>query len=392
MEASTEQSPEHTEPGNAPLASVILPAYNEAEALPQVLDDLALHLDPWVEIVVVDDGSSDETLAIARDRGVATAVHSQNRGKGAAMSTGAASARGDLLIFMDADATYPADAIPEVIRLLADHDYVRAERPLDSPNIPSLNRIGNSAFNRVLSSFHQLEGNDVMSGLYGLRREAFESLALESTGFDIEVEIGIRARQQGLSLATFDIPYHQRLGEKKLRPVADGLNILMRIAGMALLYSPTITFVIPGLLIMVLGLIGALTLSGGPLIIGEIGLSVNSFVLASLGVLGGFQLVVFGIAATLYRAETGVEPRKWLLKLGHRPVRLGAAVVGVVLAAAGTIWLLILVVGWIAAGAGDFLETEALVLAATIFVFGLQLMSAGLFLSIFSGRLAARNG
>jgi hypothetical protein len=308
------------------------------------------------------------------------------------MAPGAEAAAGDYVVFLDADATYPAAAIPHLVSMLEEYDIVRGERPLDSPNIPALNRMGNRVFNRLLSSFHELEGRDIMSGLYGMSKEAFRALRLESAGFDIEVEIGVKARQRGLTIGTFDIAYQPRVGEKKLRPIRDGINILARIAGMAVLYSPTITFVIPGLLIMLLGLIGAVALGGGPLIIGSIGLSIHSFVLAVLGFIAGFQLLVLGVAATLYRVETGATPARWLLRLATRPVRLGAALVGLLIAIAAAAWLLGLVVTWFGQGAGEFHETEQLVTAASFFVFGLQLLSAGLFLSIFSGRLAARRG
>ncbi len=365
---------------------------NEAEAVPGVIADLRSHLPADVEIVVVDDGSTDDTALVAESSGVIVVRHQRNLGKGAAMATGVATASGERLVFMDADASYPAAAIPQLVQMLDDHDIVRGERPLDSPNIPRLNRIGNRAFNRLLASFHQLEGEDLMSGLYAMTRDAYKRLGLESAGFDIEVEIGIKARRRGLRLGTVEIDYLPRVGTKKLRPVADGLNIMARAAGIALLYSPTITFVIPGLLIVVLGLLGALILSGGPLIIGSIGLSINSLVLASIATLGGFQLVVFGLAAMLYRIETGVRPKKWLLRLVRRPVRLGAAGLGASMALGGAIWLLTLVLKWFAEGAGDFFDTGPLVMSASLFVFGLQLMSAGLFLSIFSGRLAARRG
>jgi hypothetical protein len=255
-----------------------------------------------------------------------------------------------------------------------------------------MNRLGNRVFNRLLGSFHELEGHDIMSGLYGMSKTAFRALRLESSGFDIEVEIGIKAKQRGLTLGTMDIDYHPRLGDKKLRPVRDGLNILGRVAGMAILYSPTITFVIPGLLIMTLGLAGAVVLGGGPLFIGSIGLSINSFVLAVLGFLAGFQLLVLGVAATLYRVETGATPARWLLRLAARSVRLGAALLGLITATVAAIGLLSLVISWFGEGAGEFLETERLIATASIFVFGLQLLSAGLFLSIFSGRLSASRG
>lgn len=392
MGTSTDPSPATTEPPTSPLTSVILPALDEEEAISVVLDDLARHLGNGFEVIVVDDGSVDETAIVAASGGAKVISHESNLGKGAAMTTGVEAAAGDYLVFMDADATYPASAIPRIVSMLADYDIVRGERPLDSPHIPAINRLGNRVFNRLLSSFHEIEGRDVMSGLYGMRKDAFRALRLESSGFDIEVEIGVKAKQRGLSIGTFDIDYQPRVGEKKLRPVRDGLSILGRVAGMAILYSPTATFVIPGLVIMALGLIGAIVLGGGPLFIGSIGLSINSFVLAVLGFLAGFQLLVLGVAATLYRVETGATPARWLMRLATRPVRLSAAVTGLLLAVAAATWLLVLVVSWIAEGAGEFLETEQLVAAASIFVFGLQLLSAGLFLSIFSGRLAARRG
>jgi hypothetical protein len=372
--------------------SVILPALNEEEAIPHVVRDLRTHLPADGEIIVVDDGSTDATAEIAEQLGVIVCRHENNQGKGAAMSTGVAAATGNRLVFMDADATYPAAAVPRLVRELDEHDIVRGERPLSSENIPRVNRLGNRVFNRLLASFHQLEGEDLMSGLYAMTREAYKRLGLESAGFDIEVEIGIKAKQRGLRLGTVSIDYHPRIGSKKLRPVRDGVNIMMRAAGIAILYSPTVTFIIPGLLMVILGFLGAVLLSGGPLVIGSIGLSINSLVLASIAALGGFQLVVFGIAALLYRTETGSPAKRWLLLLVQRPVRLGAALTGVLLSLGGAIWLLNLVLTWIGEGAGDFLDTGSLVLSASMFVFGLQLMSAGLFLSIFSGRLAARNG
>lgn len=374
-----------------PRASIILPAFNEEAALPIVLDAMSALLENGYEIVVVDDGSADSTAEIASNvPGVRVVRHPVNRGKGAAMASGAAAASAERLVFVDADATYPASAIPTLVTMLDQHDIVRGERPLDSENIPALNRAGNRMFNRLLGSFHRLEGNDFLSGMYAMHRRAFEALRLESAGFDIEVEIGVKARQRGLSVGTVDIDYHPRVGEKKLRPLRDGLRILTRTAGMAILYSPTITFVVPGLAIMALGLIGAIALAGGPVFVGSIGLSINSFVLAMLGFVAGFQLVVLGVAATLYRIETGMPPKRWLLAMAHRPVRLGAALGGMLVAVIASGWLLWLVVSWVSGGAGEFLQTDELVAAAALLVVGLQLLSAGLFLSIFSGRLAAR--
>ncbi|MGH8948511.1 MAG: glycosyltransferase family 2 protein, partial [Acidimicrobiia bacterium] len=135
MGASTDLSPAHPEDATHPLTSVILPALDEEEAIAVVLDDLARHLGDGFEVIVVDDGSDDETAAVAASAGATVISHESNLGKGAAMATGVEAATGDYLVFMDADATYPAAAIPRIVSMLAEHDIVRGERPLDSPHI-----------------------------------------------------------------------------------------------------------------------------------------------------------------------------------------------------------------------------------------------------------------
>jgi hypothetical protein len=256
--------------------------------------------------------------------------------------------------------------------------------------MPAINRVGNRIFNRLIAAFHRLEGTDFLSGLYGIRRDEFLAMGVESAGFDIEVEIGIKARLRGLRVTTFPIDYRPRLGEKKLRPLRDGLNILARVAGMLLLYRPVATFVVPGFVVMAVALLGVVLLAGGPVRVATLGLSINTFILAVLGILAGLQLVIFGVAATLYRVEAGYLPRRWLFRVASRRVRLGSAAIGLLVAVAGVWWTAAIGWNWLSQGGGPFLETNRLVAAAAATVFGLQLLSAGLFLSIFAGRLAAR--
>ncbi len=368
------------------IASVVLPAYNEESALPIVLADLNRQLDERFEILVVDDGSTDRTGEVAAGFRCRVLRHSTNRGKGAAMVTGAAEARSDRLVFIDADGTYPVEEIQRLVELLEDHDVVRAERPADAPDMPAINRWGNRVFNRLIVAFHRLEGSDFLSGLYGIRRDEFLAMGVEAAGFDIEVEIGIKARMRGLRVTTFPIEYRPRIGEKKLKPLQDGLRILARVAGMLLLYNPVGTFVVPGMVLMSVAVVGVVILAGGPVQIASVGLSINTFILAVLGILAGLQLVIFGVAATLYRVEAGYQPRRWLIGLAARRARFSAAALGLMVALAGGWWTASIGLGWLRQG-GLFLETDRLVAAAAATVFGLQLLSAGLFLSIFAGRL-----
>ncbi|MCJ7780014.1 MAG: glycosyltransferase [Acidimicrobiia bacterium] len=364
-------------------ATIILPAFNEEEALPVVVDDIRSILGADADIVVVDDGSSDGTADAARRLGCSLVRHDQNRGKGAAIRSGVAVAAGDIVIVMDADATYPAATIPGMIDLLDDHDFVRAERRIDASNTPAINRVGNVLLGKALTSLHGLEPGDYLSGLYGARREVFESLGTEADGFDIEVEIGIKSRANDLRVATLLTDYNPRVGEKKLDPLVDGLGILARILRMVLLYRPLGLFAVPGLILLLVSIIGAIALSGGPVITGYLGLSIHTFIVAALGILAGFQLVVFGLAAALYRASLGFPPSVWLQRATSAPVRTTMAIAGGLLAVGAGIVLAVLITGWIASGGPEFTETRRLVLATTGFVFGLQLLSASMFLTLF---------
>ncbi len=386
MQAATLSTPLPLEPTPASV-TVILPAFNEAAALGRVLTDVRRVLGAESEIIVVDDGSTDETAAVASEFPCRLIQHDLNRGKGAAVRTGLADARGEYVVIMDADGTYPASAIPRMVDLLARNHMVRGVRRGGSEHMPFINRLGNRLFDSLLRGMHGLDGRDHLSGMYGFRREVVLDMSLEAKGFDIEAEIAIKARAGGLRSATFPINYQPRLGDTKLRPWRDGIQILGRILALILIYNPMLTFVIPGLVVTLLAVAGALILRERPLITPYFGLSIHSFIVATLGILTGFQLMVFGLAAALYRLEVGYQPAAWLVRLASAPVRLGMGGLGLLLVLAAGFRITQLAVDWYAGGAGIFLETRPVVLASTALVWGLQILSAALFLSIFAGRL-----
>jgi hypothetical protein len=365
--------------------TVVLPAYNEGAALPHVLDELEASLDQSYEVLVVDDGSTDDTAEVAEQHRCRLIKHSSNHGKGVAIRTGIAEAQGENVVIMDADATYPVPAISEMVELLGENDLVRGIRESNQESMPMVNRFGNWLFNRLLAISHGLEGTDYLSGLYGIRRAAALRLGTEATGFDIETEIGIRARARGLKVAEVPISYLPRVGEKKLSPWSDGFRILGRVIVLLLIYNPWITFIIPGLLLMAVSVSGAIWLSQGDVVTSYLGLSIHSFIVAALGVLAAFQFTVFGIAAALYGVEAGKEPPRWLLRLNSLPVRLSIAGLGLLVFLVSAAKLIQLTIQW--AGTDPFTDTRALVLSTTFLVLGLQILSAVLFISIFSGRI-----
>jgi glycosyltransferase involved in cell wall biosynthesis len=367
--------------------TVLLPAYNEAEALPIVLADLRQVLLAQDEILVVDDGSTDDTARVARPFHCRVVRHAARQGKGAAIRTGLKYAQGKYIVIMDADATYPASAIPRLVELLTDHDLVRCNRRANDENMPFVNRVGNWLFDQVLTSLHGLDGHDHLSGLYGLQRDIIPNLKLRSSGFDIEAEIGIKARAQRLRVTSFPIDYQPRLGAKKLRPWRDGIAILNRIMALVLLYNPLLTFILPGASLMLLTLAGTIVLEQDRVVNPYLGLSIHSFIVMTLGVLASFQLVVFGMAAALYGLEAGYRPPRWLVVVSSRPIRLGGALIGFGMALIAAFQIVWIAYDWVNSGAGLFTETRAIVLMSTLLVGGMQLLSAALFLSIFAGRL-----
>src|SRR5215216_4621642 len=366
--------------------TVLLPAYNEGAALPHVLTELGEYLDQSYEVLVVDDGSNDDTAEVAERYPVRLIKHKTNRGKGVAIRTGISEAQGENVVIMDADATYPVPAIKEMVELLDENDLVRGIRQSQAESMPTVNRFGNWLINKLLEISHGLEGTDHLSGLYAIRRSEAVRLGTEARGFDIETEIGIKARARGLREATIPISFLPRVGEKKLSPWKDGLRILGRVIVLLVIYNPTLTFIVPGLVLMAVSITGAILLSNGPVVTSYLGLNIHSFIVAALGVLAAFQLTIFGVAAALYGVEAGKRPPWWLLRVISVRFRLGVAGLGMLLMVGSIAKLIQLTIQW--AGNNIFTDTRALVLSTSFLVLGLQMLSAALFISIFSGRIS----
>jgi glycosyltransferase involved in cell wall biosynthesis len=365
--------------------TVVLPAYNEGAALPHVLDELGEYLDDSYEVLVIDDGSSDDTESVVKRYPVRLVQHTANRGKGVAIRTGIEEAQGENVVIMDADATYPVPAIKEMVDLLGENDLVRGIRKSEPESMPLVNRFGNWLFNKLLTISHGLEGADHLTGLYAIRRSEAVRLGTEARGFDIETEIGIKAKARGLREAEIPISYLPRVGEKKLSPGKDGLRILGRVIVLLLIYNPTVTFIVPGLVLMAISITGAIALSNGPAHTFFLGLDIHSFIVAALGVLAAFQLTIFGVAAALYGVEAGKEPPWWLLRVISVRFRVVVGLLGLLLMAGSLAKLIQLTIQW--AGNNVFTDTRALVLSTSFLVLGLQVISAVLFISIFSGRI-----
>lgn len=209
--------------------SLVIPAYNEEEGLPVVLDDVFSLIDGSFEVIVVDDGSTDKTPEVAKRFPCRVISHKSNLGKGKAMMTGIKQAKGKNIIFIDADNTYPPEGILDIAKALGNNDMALASRKMGKKNIPAFNRIGNAIFRNSIRYIFGFKGYDPLTGLYGLKKCYLDCMKLESRGFGIESEICIKAARMGLSVKDIHILYRDRLGEAKLNGLRDGYKIFITI-------------------------------------------------------------------------------------------------------------------------------------------------------------------
>lgn len=210
--------------------TIIIPAYNEEAGLPSVLDDIkALGND--YEVIVVDDGSTDNTAQVAKGYGAKVWSHRTNQGKGSALLSGVALALHESIIWIDADGSYPVSMIPKVVSVLIDGcDGVVCSRLYGRENIPKFNRIGNSLFSVLIRMLYGFTARDPCTGLYAMKKRHLVRMGLRSKRFTIEPEISIKSGRMKLRLAELPIRYEPRIGDTKLNGITVGLADLFTIA------------------------------------------------------------------------------------------------------------------------------------------------------------------
>ena len=379
--------------GSRPRTSVVIAAYNEEEGLPIVLGKLFPLIDETYEVIVVDDGSTDGTRDVARAFPCRVVPHASNRGKAQAVKTAIGAARGENLIFIDADDTYPVELIPRMAGELNKADMVVGSRKRGKDQIPAFNRVGNAIFRSSIRHLYGFKAHDPLTGLYGIKKAHLVKMRLESDGFCIEAEIAIKAARMGLRISDIPIEYRSRVGEAKLRGLQDGSRIFHTIVRMLALYNPLVALVLPGALLFAVGvgLMAALMIS--PVSIGEVDLGVHTFVLAAMLILAGFHVAVFGFSLSLYGLAHRLTREDFLVQVVLRNnMARNMALLGITVLAVSAGLGAVLGGGWSAHGFGAFNETKALVLGSFLAVMGFQVVLSAVFLSIFAGELRVRAG
>ncbi len=224
--------------------SIILPAKNEAGAVGQTVARIRAEY-PEAEILVVNDGSTDQTARLAEEAGAKVISHPYSMGNGAAIKTGARSATGDVLVFMDADGQHDPADIPRLLgRLLSDGlDMVVGARGNGSQ--ASVGRgLANGFYNRLASWMTGQKIQDLTSGFRVVRAEKFrEFLYLLPNGFSYPTTSTMAFFRAGYGVAYEPISTARRIGKSHIRIARDGVRFMLIIFKIGTLYSPLKLFV-----------------------------------------------------------------------------------------------------------------------------------------------------
>jgi glycosyltransferase involved in cell wall biosynthesis len=271
--------------------AVLLPCYNEEATIGAVIDDVRSACAD-AEIVVFDNNSTDRSAAIAAEKNVRL-VRVSRQGKGNVVRAMLKKVDADFYVMLDADATYPADRIPDLLKPVIDgsSDMVVGAR-LGSPEAGSFRRFhhtGNVILCRVVSLIWGAKLTDVLSGYRAFTDEVARILPVVSSGFEVETEMTVQALFYNMSISEIDIEYRARPegSFSKLRSYRDGFAIGLQVFHLLRAYKPLTFFGGLGLVCIGIGLFLGLSTS--------IDLSQPAGVVAATLILLGALLISTGL-------------------------------------------------------------------------------------------------
>ena len=227
---------------DASTTSVIVPAFNEGAAIAVVVAALKGGAS-WHEVIVVDDGSSDDTGERAREAGAIVVRHPYNKGNGAAVKSGVRRATGANILIVDGDGQHrPGDA-QRLVSRLGEYDLVIGARS-SATQATSARRVGNAALNWLASYLTERQIPDLTSGFRAARRECLlEFLHLLPNGFSTPTTTTLAFLKAGYSVTFEPIEAEQRVGTSKIRLASDGAKFFLILLKIITIFSLLKVFV-----------------------------------------------------------------------------------------------------------------------------------------------------
>ena len=227
-----------TEEANSVPLSIVIPAKNESQSIAAVVSTARAEF-PDAEILVVDDGSDDNTGEIAKSAGADVVRHPESIGNGAAVKSGARAAKGTVLVFMDGDGQHDPRDIHKLLARL-DEGYKMAVGARDSGSHASVGRLfANGIYNEIASKLSGRKILDLTSGMRAVQADLFKQfLYLLPNGFSYPTTITMAFLRSGFSVCYEPIKASERTGKSHIRPIRDGIRFMVIIFKIATLYAP----------------------------------------------------------------------------------------------------------------------------------------------------------
>jgi Glycosyl transferase family 2 len=377
--------------------TVLMPCLNEAETVATCVKKATGFLsDHGIdgEVVVADNGSTDGSQRLAQEAG-ARVVPVPEKGYGNALMGGIVAARGRFVIMGDADDSYDFTALmPFVDALRGGADLVmgnRFEGGIAPGAMPALHRyVGNPVLSFVGRLFFRAKIGDFHCGLRGFRRDRMLALGLQATGMEFASEMVVKATLARLRVTEVPTTLSPdgRSRPPHLRSWRDGWRHLRFL----LLFSPRWLFLIPGIVLLAIGLLIGIAVIPGPLAIGSVSFDVDTLVGASAMVVIGFQAVLFALFTKIYASAEGFLPQdRWAKRVLRVWSLERGLVAGVLLGIAGLVGAFASISQWQVAKFGPLHPTHVLRLmvpSATALVVSCQVIFGTFFISILGIRRA----
>jgi len=234
--------------------SVVIPAKNEAASIGALLDSLCAQY-PDYEIIVVDDGSTDQTASVCKNFPIKLISHPYSVGNGGAIKSGTRAAQGDILVFMDGDGQHdPSDIRRLVDSIQSGHDMAIGARSYAS-QASAGRHLANALYNKIASLMVGHSIPDLTSGFRAVRSDLFrEFLSLLPNGFSYPTTITMAFFRAGYRVTYIPVETHTRKGKSHISPAKDGLRFLLIIFRIGTLYSPLKLFIPISIFFFILGL------------------------------------------------------------------------------------------------------------------------------------------
>lgn len=385
----TSSAPATSGVNEAPLVSAVIPCLNEELTIGiciQKAFEAYSRMGIRGEVIVADNGSTDASHEIAARYG-ARVVHQPIKGYGAAIRKGIEEAHGEIVIMADADDSYDWSTIePFIQKVREGYDLVMGNRfkgGIEPGAMPPLHRyLGNPVLSAIARLAFGVKIGDFHCGMRAFRREAAQQMLLQTDGMEFATEMIANAACQGLRIAEVPTKLYpdKRNRPPHLRSFRDGWRHLRFI----LTYAPDQLYLVPGLVLMILGLGLQAALVGGPIQVNGLYMGIHFLALACMLTLAGFNIVNIGVFAKAIMSQryTGLQSRT--VKLLRSKYALECSLLGgAALVLGGLTFDAVLLSRWISEPHVPMESTvHAVFVATTSVVLGLSLMFSAFLLNL----------